>query len=130
MGLDVSHDTFTGAYSAFHRFRIAVARATGGDIHQTDSWPMEAYFELGPGHDNESHPALFEFLGHSDCGGEIDPVTAGKLADEMEVLLPALDAMGDGGGHLARAGGYGAVARRWIAGCRRAAQAGEPLEFY
>jgi hypothetical protein len=53
-----------------------------------------------------------------------------KIANELEALLPKLDAMGEGSGHIALRGGYGAVARKFIAGCRLAAERGERLEFH
>ena len=126
MGLDVSHDAFSGAYSAFSRFRMAICLATGGAIA---SKSPETRWTFGPGFSPETHPGLFEFLCHSDCDGQISTELAAACADEMEALLPILDEMRDAFGHIARDGGYGAVAKRWIAGCRLAAEKGEPLEF-
>lgn len=126
MGLDVSHDAFSAAYSAFNRFRSAMGVAAGVQ------WPT------GIGGDNfigfpkgyaESHPGLYEFFTHSDCDGEIAPDLCAKLADEMESLLPVIDTMGHDWGHIGRAGGFGAVTRQFIKGCREAAAANEPLEF-
>ncbi len=122
MGLDVSHDAFSGAYSAFSRFRHALAQATGGE------YGMELW-RFGPGYSNKTHPGLYAFFCHSDCDGEIEPELAGKLADEMEALLPHMDKLGSGGGHIDRDGGFGNVTRMFIAGCRRAAEANEPLLF-
>ena len=125
MGLDISHGAFSASCGAFDRFRRAVAEAIGG------SWPEhhgEEWF-WGDGYSEQSHPGLFAFLSHSDCEGEISPQECGRLADELEALLPRLDALGDGAGHIARDGGYGDVCRQFIAGCRLAAERGEPLEF-
>jgi hypothetical protein len=127
MGLDVSHDAFHGAYTAFQRFRKAVCAATGG--HFCDEVSGDDYWLFGEGYDSDSHPGLYEFFMHNDSDGEIAPDLAAKLADEMESLLPELDKMGTGGGHLEDAGGIGAVARKWINGCREAAKANEPLSF-
>ena len=127
MGLDVSHNAFSAAYSAFYRFREAVCKATGG--HWCDEVSGREFWEFGEGYNNESHPGLFEFLAHADCEGEITPELAANCADEMEALLPKLDAMGGGGGHFERNGGIGATARQWIEGCRSAAAAGEALRF-
>lgn len=141
MGLDVSFDAFHGAYSAFNRFRQAVAEAIGGSFPPTkpefiekmkaqgyDTFPPTWWY-WGDGYSKETHPGLYAFFMNSDCDGEIDPATAGKLADEMELLLPALDAMGEGAGHIMKRGGYGQVAREWIAGCRLAVGYNEPIEF-
>lgn len=148
MGLYCSHDAFRGAYSAFNRFRQAIARAAGGSypphylytasgetaigsdgVLVRDETMDEGRFYVADEMTYETHPGLWEFFTHSDCDGDIPPDLCAKLADEMEALLPKIDAQGVGDGHIARDGGFGSVARRFIAGCRDAAAAGEPLEF-
>jgi hypothetical protein len=131
MGLDVSHGAFHGAYSAFNRFRQAVAQAMGGSFppHSNPDMETESWY-WGDGYSVGTHPGLAEFMRHSDCDGDISPTMCAKVADDLEALLPAIDGMGSGGGHIERNGGYGEVARRFIAGCREAAAAGETLEFY
>lgn len=131
MGLDVyiheGTEAFRGAYSAFDRFRKIVVEATGG------TWPSDIFGDrmwyFGKGYTNESHPGLYEFLCHSDCDGYIGYSMAGKLAEEMEALLPEIDKAGYGGGHIERGGGYGAVARKFIAGCRAAKKHRQRLRF-
>lgn len=136
MGLDCSHDAFSGAYSAFNRFRQAVCKAMGGSFppHETDRHedgdvlePDKWYW--GTGFNEETHPGLFVFLAHSDCDGEISPEDCTKVANDLETLLPKVEALGSGGGHIERDGGYGAVCRRFIAGCREAAKDNEPIVF-
>lgn len=121
MGLNVSHGAWDGSYLNFDRFRGAVCAATGG------TWPDEhdAPWWFGPGFDSASHPGLHAFLDHPDNEGEIPPGDAARLADEMEQLLPKLDAAESGSPGWT----WGRVARRWIEGCRRAAAAREPLRF-
>jgi hypothetical protein len=130
MGLAISHGTFRASYSAFNRFRQAVAKAIGG------SWPPHEDKSLDPdtwywhdSHKEGDHPGIEILMQHSDCEGEISAADAAKVADDLEAILPLLDAMGEGGGHIQGQGGYGAVARRFIAGCRAAYDANEPLEF-
>ena len=86
---------------------------------------------VGPGYyDRDIHPGLFEFLGHSDCDGSIAPDMCACVADELEALLPKAVAMGwEPTGHIEARGGYEAVLRAFIAGCRAAHAANEPLEF-
>lgn len=129
MGLDVSHDAFHGAYSAFHRFRKVACEATGGKWPDAMATDGHGRWTFGEGYTNDTHPGLYEFFCHSDCDGEISPDVAFRIADEMESLLPAIDAQGSGAGHIERFGGYGGVARRFIAGCRAAHAANEPLHF-
>lgn len=131
MGLDVSHDAFSGAYSAFNRFRQAVAKATGGSFPYHDDPKLDPnMWYAGDGMSPETHPGLWAFFTHSDCDGDIPPDLCAKLADELDAILPALELHGAGGGHIERDGGYAAVARRFIKGCREAHAAGEPLRFH
>lgn len=137
MGLDISHDAFGASYSAFNRFRQAVAKAIGGSFpphspeHDPDDGkklePDEWYW--GEKGQAGRYPGLFVFFMHSDCDGEIEPAAALCLADDLEMILPELDELGLGVGHIQHRGGYGNVARKMIAGCRRAAEVDEPLVF-
>ena len=131
MGLDCSHDAFHGAYSSFDRFRQAVAKAIGGSFpeHKDRELDPQMWY-WGDGYSKETHPGLYVFLCHSDCGGDISPEDCEKVADELEVLLPAIESQGSGAGHIERDGGYGAVTRRFIKGCRLAAEKNERLDFH
>lgn len=130
MGLDTSHDAFHGAYSAFNRFRQAVAKAIGGSFpfHDDTSLDNKLWY-WGDGYGKESHPGLHCFFMHEDCDGEISPEDCARIADELEPLLPEIDEMGMGGGHIESQGGYGSVTRKFIAGCRLAAESNETLVF-
>lgn len=123
MGLDISHDAFSASYNTFNHFRQAVAKACGGSYppHKNPELSDDLVYYPSKGF-RQTNPGLDEFFRHSDCDGEIAPDICGKLADEMEALIPALEALGV-------EGGYANMARRFIAGCRSAHQAGEPLEF-
>ncbi|PWC96977.1 hypothetical protein [Azospirillum sp. TSO5] len=150
MGLDCSHDAFHGAYSAFNRFRQTVARAMGGSFpphyaYGMDNRPIpqgefglvvdplreDGMWYWGRGYEADTHPGLYEFFTHSDCDGEIAPDMCLKVADELEALLSDIERVSpsEENGHIARAGGYVEVTKRFIAGCRAAAAAGEPLTF-
>lgn len=152
MGLDCSHDAFHGAYSAFNRLRQFVCAATGpdgsypphyvygpgGSVQEGHNGTLlrkpgldEDMWYIGDDFDRETHAGLWEFLTHSDCDGEIAPDMCAKVADDLEALLPAMEALGwaEHGGHIERGGGYVATVKRFIAGCRDAAAKGEPLLF-
>jgi len=58
MGLDCSHNAFSGAYGAFDDFRSVVAKAAG-----VDYWGFDA--EHGSG--------LQILMFHSDCDGDLTP---------------------------------------------------------
>ena len=93
MGLDISHDTWHGAYSAFMRWRIEIAKHIGIDLES-----MEGFGGITKWDDFESNP-LYHLLNHSDCDGEIDWIYLEAIANELERILPFLPE-GDGGGHI------------------------------
>ena len=139
MGLDCSHDAFSGAYSAFNRLRQVVARAAGGSFPPHYCYDDEGKFMkdldedsfyLGEDYRQTTHPGLFEFLKHSDCDGEISPEMCEFVANDLEALLPRVQELGSVAvGHILARGGYVEVLRKFIAGCRKAAKAGESLRF-
>ena len=99
------------------------------EVRPTKEFASKSRADLGDSEIGYQNTGLHEFMSHSDCDGEISPVMCLKIANELEQLLPALEKMGDGAGHIARAGGYGGATRKFIAGCRLAAENNEPLEF-
>jgi hypothetical protein len=150
MGLDCSHDAFHGAYSAFNRFRQEIARSMGGNfpphweyapngalkrdnngdvVYDKELDPDSWYW--GEGYSEDTHPGLCEFMRHSDCDGEISPEMCVKVADDLEALLPKVEALGSVAvGHIAARGGYVEVLKKFIKGCRDAAAADEALSFH
>ncbi|HET6725902.1 MAG TPA: hypothetical protein VFH85_07850 [Gammaproteobacteria bacterium] len=148
MGLDTTHDAFHGAYSAFNTFRQAIAhaiggsygphylRAYGGELARDErGYPIpdrsldDSLFYFPNTLTKEGNPGLWEFFHHSDCDGEISPQACVHVADEMEAILPKItdDIRA---GHIAARGGMIEVTKKFIAGCRAAAAAGEPLGFH
>lgn len=126
MGLLVSHGAFNGSYTAFDRFRDAICQAIGGKWAKEHGDP----WYWGEGYSKESHPGLHAFLCHSDCDGELTALECALLADELEAILPELDKLGMGAGHIERDGGYAAIANRFIEACRLAHKQGESLVFH
>ena len=129
MGLDTTHNAFNGAYSAFNRLRQSVARAAGGSFppHDDDTLDGGSWYWEGDIYSKETHPGLYAFLCHSDCGGEFTPEECSLVARDLRALLPHIEG---GGGHLERYGGAKGSLERFIKGCEAAAAAGEPLEFF
>lgn len=136
MGLDTSHDAWHGAYSAFTRWRRAVAAAGGYTVRDepggyvdldwggvqavigddlTGDWPSV------PVRPDGTPDPLLVLLAHSDCDGDIQVDMLKPLADRLEEILPLLNGNGD----------YreGATTASFIAGLRLAAARGERLEF-
>jgi hypothetical protein len=141
MGLDVSHDAWRGAYSAFSRWRNKLAEVSGYTFHAVEhrevvdlDWGAIREL-LGPRLDGKwprlpMRPdgvpdPLIVLLAHSDCGGEIQ---LDMLVPLVECLIGLVPKLGDedGGGHI---GSYRETTLRFIVGCLRAAAAGEPLRF-
>lgn len=143
MGLDTSHDCWHGPYSAFTRWRQALALAAGYAV-----WPVAESMEphairrptvmLDWGHlggtahlagEWESTPSdpLLVLIIHSDCDGVIRPAQARPLADRIEALAPLLPPEE-----------HGSWPKDWmrdkcakfVAGLRAAAAAGEDVEFH
>ena len=151
MGLETTHGAYCGGYISFNWFRKCVCHALGPDASHPPHYLKNASGEfardrfdhfvrdesleeekiyLPDAVTRETSPGLWEFLTHSDCDGEISPEMCTRVADELEALLPAIESLNwTPGGHNARDGSYANVARRFIAGCRAAASANEPLEF-
>lgn len=159
MGLDTTHGAFHGAYSAFDRLRRMICRAAGGSYPPHDDMERLLALEVkNAKHDwwyvpddvtPETHPGLYVFLKHSDCDGELTPSECALVAKDLEALLPKIAEMDDGDvrggwslkrsgegievgnhpGHLARVGGYVGATKKFIDGCRLAAENGETLLF-
>jgi hypothetical protein len=153
MGLDLSHEAWHGAYSAFRRFRIGLAKAAGiplgmmaeyydpvamtAMVEQTPAalgspgGMLRSWFEadaapyLPISWDVLADDPLIVLLDHSDCDGEIDAADCGALADRIEELIPLLP-KADDPGHI---GNWEAKARQFVAGLRLAASRGEDIEF-
>ena len=131
MGLDLSINAFSGGYVAFDRLRAFICEAAGG------SWPPHSDKTLDPeiwyiddAFSRSSHPGLWEFLLHSDSTGKISPLLCAALAKDLEELLPAMIKMDSiGEGQIVDKGGYVAIVKKLIIGCKAAADMGEPLRF-
>lgn len=151
MGLDTSHDCWHGAYSAFMRWRHEIARAAGlPPLSLMDGFysPGEAlsdpFWAANGMRDIERHgidliktslpikwsclkpDPLYLLLHHSDCEGEIAAADCAGIADSLERILPNMPD-GDGGGHI---GVWRDKTQAFINGLRRAAAAGEPVDFH
>ena len=125
MGLDTTHNCWHGPYSAFNWWRDEVARIA--DVQFTDevfdAMPDGALYGRWPETPDEP---LWVLLAHSDCEGAIYPAQALPLAARLQELVPALEQA------EAEASHRGLVARtlRFINGLRKAAAAGEAVEFH
>ncbi len=134
MGLDTTHDAFSGAYSAFHRFRQFVLKSIGGSYppHNDKSLNENYWYWDDDFYSCETHPGLYEFFVHSDCDGEISPELCKIVADELEIILPNIEKLGKiepAEGHILRDGGFVEVTKRFIKGCRDAHKNNEVLKF-
>ena len=139
MGLNCSHGAFDGSYGSFNRFRQAICYVIGGSypphnnsnhlLFSDNQQPDENIWYWGYGYSPESHPGLYLLLSHSDCDGEISPEDCLKVATDLEKLIPRLEELGLNGGHIERQGGFAGVCRKFVDGCKKAAELGEPLVF-
>jgi hypothetical protein len=141
MGLDMSHDAWHGAYSAFDRFRTTLTEVAGlplvADPVSTSRKVVDVNWDAVSdaniqGEWGEKLPTLRDgtfdplllLLVHSDCDGVLHPYHAKLVADRVEELIPLLPA--EGGGHI---GLYGDKAQALVDGFRRAHAADEEIVF-
>jgi len=133
MGLDVTHNAFSGAYSAFNNLRKFILTSIGGSYPPHDNKELkDGYWYFGKGYNTETYQGLTEFFSHSDCDGEISPEMCKVVADELEEILPQVEELAkirQSYGHIERDGGWVEVTKRFIEGCRSAHKRNEPLEF-
>jgi hypothetical protein len=143
MGLDTTHDCWHGPYSAFSRWREALAVAAGYAVWLVceDEKP-HAYRRpvvmLDWGHlgtaahlagDWEETPGdpLLVLIVHSDCDGEIRPAQALPLADRIEELSASLPPEEHGAWPP---DWMHSKSEKFVAGLRKAAAQGEPVRFH
>lgn len=154
MGLDTTHDAWHGGYMAFNEWRRTLADAAGIPLDLMEGFyepPEETSMmwaaprEGGPMCGSHYGPSLHSWitkairyvpisweiikpdplvvlLDHSDCEGDIPAEYCAPLADRLEELLPNIP---DGG-----VWNWPGLTRRFIDGLRRAAVAGEAVEFH
>lgn len=149
MGLTISHGTFDRSYSTFHAFRKMVARTAGfpplelmsgfyindGSVSSNpfsgiqfspdkDAWYfrpiLDIQKQLPISWGQFGNKPLIEFLSHSDCDGFINYGMAGRLANELEKLMPELHEEDKG---------WIEIMEQFIDGCRLAHSKKERLIF-
>ena len=133
MGLNISHGCWSGAYSAFNRWRNKLAEAAGywvmkfpsGHETATIDWGHVSEANLLGDWDEVPKDPLIILIAHSDCDGIIRSEHAGLLADRIGELL-ALLPDGDGGGHI---GNWRDKTQEFVDGLRFAHQRGEDVVF-
>lgn len=125
MGLVITHGTWNGAYSAFHKWRTEIAKHLGIPLDLMEGFYVKnehdplvlLNFTYPKGDELEmaalrrievNFPLLWdafkpnplhELLYHSDYDGEIEWSKCEVIADELEKLLPELPDK-DFGGHI------------------------------
>lgn len=155
MGLDTTHDCWHGSYRAFAEWRNALATAAGYDLVEvgTTSGHHVVCADIGDDLYTEDHARgvwkhppedfLHVLLTHSDAEYRIRREHTSSLADRLESLLPALDSVAPAlapGGERPVPLGYTPIdppqvehwkaqTRRFVAGLRTAAAAGEAVKF-
>lgn len=138
MGLDISHDCWYGAYSAFSRWRQKVSQAAGYAVWKVtfDDGISQPTVMLDWGHitdanlmgewDKPQSDPLVYLIAHSDCEGIIKPEQAGPLAVRLREIVPLLPDE-DVGGHV---GNWRSKTMQFIAGLEEAVAKGENVEFH
>ena len=154
MGLDINHDTWHGAYSAFNTWRKKLAEVAGlpplglmEGFYSDDPFnitnPLNYIESCCIGNDmaldkinsmKVSLPirwdilkpdVLHKLLYHSDCDGQISWQIAGKLAKRLKELVPLLPDE-ECGGHI---GNMKTKTVIFISGCKLAYDSKKDLIF-
>lgn len=137
MGLDTSHNAWSGHYTTFNAWRTAVAHAAGlpplelmEGFYSADDLTVQ---RLDQGEKRQRAPLsarlpikweclsprpLLALLNHSDCEGELPARDLGDIANDLASLGSALTAAG-----------WENETRQFIEGLLKAAIAGENLTF-
>ena len=134
MGLDVSHEAWHGAYSSFHRFRMAIAKVIGLDLESMQGYHRYvngvhcecAKKPYGVSWDLLKHDAIFCLLNHSDCEGSIPWELLADLAKRLDDIAPLLAADASD----PESAKWSERASQFANGCRKAIEAHESLEFH
>jgi hypothetical protein len=138
MGLDTSHNCWHGAYSAFTRFRTAVAEQAGYDI--ADVTFKDGYFAkdcvlMDWGHlpdgstwgnwDKNPSDPLVVLICHSDCEGVIKPEQGRPLSKRLYQIAESMD----DDDPSKPWGDFKARTIQFADGLKEAAENGEEVEF-
>lgn len=140
MGLDTSHDCWSGSYIRFMSWREELARAAGMPPLQAMTgfysitewaqrrnalpdgirflWPDEIWKFLPIAWEALRPDVLHELLNHSDCEGELRAEICAPLAERLIGLLPEL------------AEWAVPLTKQFIQGLQKAAAAGEAVVFH
>lgn len=140
MSLDTSHDCWHGGYGSFSAWRTHIAQAAGYPVKEDwphgggpsyelpwDLFPEERYYGEGWATQPVEDPLLY-LLVHSDCDGVIHPEEGRHIAARLEQLLPAIEAQEPRYEWLREEACR--LTLRFIAGLRKAAEAGEDVDFH
>jgi hypothetical protein len=119
MGLDTSHNCWSGSYSGFGNWRETVASIVGINL------PGMVGFGGSIKWDSLEFRPVYVLLDHSDCDGEIATEHLIPLADDLDRIAEVLAE-----GECGTSGWKYRATVRFAAGCRDAAAAGEPVNFH
>ena len=146
MGLEVSHDAWTGSYGAFSAWRTALAGTAGYEVtadrdengrislaelmeaqYGVADWQITPERLDGEWNGEEPPAPLLVLLRHADHTGYIHPGQALPLAERLEQLRPKLAGFtGDAGDEM----NLELATRQFAEALHRAGEHGESLVFH
>jgi hypothetical protein len=127
MGLDVSHDCWSGSYGRFGSFREALAKAINLDLDRMKGFergfiPNSVSFILDKKNsiswEEIPHDDLHILINHSDCDGIIEHKDCLRLAHRLKEVA-----------HLIKESDFKNRAEQFAEGLLLAHAAGEDVEF-
>ncbi len=124
MGLDCSHGAFNGSSTTFNNMRRFVAESLGGSW-DGDGWCFWDFVRFK--HEkHENHEGLHLFLLHSDCDGIFTAEECQQVHEDLEWFIKHQTLENTCGNCREKFLPY---LRTFSAGCLKAAEASENLEF-
>lgn len=132
MGLDTTHDAWSGPYSSFMEWRIWLAKKIGINLLDMEGFSDRDYTnpnrKRGTVKWETVEDDLKYLLNHSDCDGHLTPAQCNKIAVRLKAIISEMDGdFEDEWNYEARM--YNAAVR-FRKGCMKAYKNKEKLKFH
>lgn len=87
MGLDTTHDAYSGEYSSFNHFRRWLGKQIGIDLNEYIGYSSDTATKNLADIDH----LLMDLFNHSDCDGELTPEQCKLIAEGLQEIINKID---------------------------------------